>query len=159
MHKQPGRLQASVRKVLGGLSIEALLCLKDKRLEVRVVPSRWTGIAYNPVWAYFPILPRWSRRARELAASEVALSRPGAAVRHIGGGNLRGGDATERVFIIGQLLPRPETRVLLVLRFEVRFAKMFQEQVRHHSATSCCICGRPRLGTVAMLPRRRGARL
>ena len=57
MHKQPGRLQASVRKVLGGLSIEALLCLKDKRLEVRVVPSRWTGIAYNPVWAYFPILP------------------------------------------------------------------------------------------------------
>ena len=54
MHKQPGRLQASVRKVLGGLSIEALLCLKDKRLEVRVAPSRWTGIAYNPRLGVLP---------------------------------------------------------------------------------------------------------
>jgi hypothetical protein len=132
MRKRPRRLQALVRKVLSELDCAALFFLNDKRLEVRVVPRRWTAIAYNGVWAYFPILPRWTRRARELAASGVALSRPGVAVRYIGGGNLRDRDAIERVFIIGQLLPRPETRVLLVLRFEERFEKIFEDQVRHH---------------------------
>jgi hypothetical protein len=48
MDKQPEPLQQSVRKVLNELTSEALLDLKDERLEVVVGPR-------ERVWAYFPI--------------------------------------------------------------------------------------------------------
>lgn len=48
---QPEIIQAAVRKVLGELDGEALMYLKDRRLEVRVVRRYGLG----PVWAYFPM--------------------------------------------------------------------------------------------------------
>lgn len=48
--KQSRRFQSSVRKVLSELKPQALLALKDSRLEVTVVPD--DGLS---VWAYFPI--------------------------------------------------------------------------------------------------------
>ena len=44
------RLQTCVRKVLGELSADALLILRDSRFEVTVQPE-----AGHSVWAYFPI--------------------------------------------------------------------------------------------------------
>jgi hypothetical protein len=46
MAAQSGRVQRAVRKVLGELSGEGLLCLKDKRFEVMVHPD-----AVFSVWA------------------------------------------------------------------------------------------------------------
>jgi hypothetical protein len=59
MGEQPSRLQGLVRKVLGELVAEALLFLKDPRLEVKILP----GEGFS-VWAHFPVYRR--RIAREL---------------------------------------------------------------------------------------------
>src|ERR1039457_3446524 len=53
MGEQSPRIQASVRKVLSELDPEALLSLKDPKLEVVVLPDDEHG-----VWASFPIHPR-----------------------------------------------------------------------------------------------------
>src|ERR1700674_2595587 len=50
MNDRSPRLQTCVRKVLGELSADALLTLKDSKLEVTVQPE-----ADHSVWAYFPI--------------------------------------------------------------------------------------------------------
>ena len=49
MDEYPARLQACVRKVLGELSADALLWLKDPKFEVLPAESG------HSVWAYFPI--------------------------------------------------------------------------------------------------------
>lgn len=50
MGEQPERLQSCVRRVLNELHLQALLLLKDPRLEVMVVPEY-----VHSVWSYFPI--------------------------------------------------------------------------------------------------------
>lgn len=58
--EQSRPFQASVRRVLSELHPEALLSLKDPKLEVRIVPDEG-----HSVWAYFPVhRRRWI--AREL---------------------------------------------------------------------------------------------
>ncbi len=52
MAEQPPRLQSCVRKALCELDGEALLRLKDPRLEVMVIPES-SGMGF--VWPYFPI--------------------------------------------------------------------------------------------------------
>jgi hypothetical protein len=49
----PQNFQACVRKILNELTVEALLCLKNPRLEVQVRPE-----SDYSVWAYFPINQR-----------------------------------------------------------------------------------------------------
>ena len=70
MEKHPSRLQVSVRKVLSELTAKALLALGDKRLEVRAAAAAY----HYSVWAYFPIWPRWSRVAKQLAASGITFN-------------------------------------------------------------------------------------
>src|SRR5262245_9835750 len=115
----PRRLRASVRRVLNELSTKALLCLKDKRLEVRLVSTPY----HYSVWAYFPIWPRWTRTVREMAACGITFNPKAAGPltlelhteRAYGNARLvRRADAHERVRIVRELLPRAETRVLLL---------------------------------------------
>jgi hypothetical protein len=47
--EQPRRLQSCVRTILNELTAEALLVLKDPRLEVMILPD-----APYSVWVYFP---------------------------------------------------------------------------------------------------------
>ena len=51
MNEQPRRIQACVRKVLNELPPEALLRLKDPRLEVKVLAEN----DFISAWAYFPV--------------------------------------------------------------------------------------------------------
>ena len=53
MDDQPRRIQSCVRKILNELSAEALLLLKDSRLEVMLRPE-----GDFSVWAYFPVHQR-----------------------------------------------------------------------------------------------------
>jgi hypothetical protein len=55
MGAQSRRMQAVVRRVLGELSCEALICLKDERFEVLVFPESY-GSGF--IWPYFPIYGR-----------------------------------------------------------------------------------------------------
>jgi hypothetical protein len=50
MDTQPRRAQSCVRRVLNELSAEALLRLKDQRLQVLVSPT-----TFYDTWAYFPM--------------------------------------------------------------------------------------------------------
>jgi hypothetical protein len=140
LDKAPRRFQASVRKVLSELTAKALLAVGDKKLEVRVV-----GAAHHySVWAYFPIWPRWSRAARELAMSGITFNPLLAtramldthAVRICGNANAaRQADMYERVRMVRELLPRIETRILLVFGasgFEKEQSVHFQNLLRHH---------------------------
>ena len=139
MDKAPRGLQASVHKVLSELTAK-VLALGDKRLEVRVV-----GAAYHhSVWAYFPIWPRWTRVAQELAASGITFNPIVAAhamldthaVRICGNASAgRQADIYERIRIVRELLPRIETRILLVFGasgFEKEWSVHFQNLLRHH---------------------------
>src|SRR5260370_29819432 len=64
------RLQTCVRKVLGELSADALLALKDSKFEVTVQPE-----ADHSVWAYFPIHRnrRISRKWKPRSEARVLL--------------------------------------------------------------------------------------
>jgi hypothetical protein len=137
--EQSPRLQASVRKVLSELHPEALLRLKDKRLEVRVAAGSW----HHSVWAYFPIWPRWTITVQEMAARGITFNREIAGQIALGVGlaraygnahAVRQADARERVRIVRELLPRSDTRVLLVFRgdFESESAKTFEDHLRDH---------------------------
>ena len=140
MAQQSRLLQASVHKVLSELTAKALLTLADRGLEVRVV----SAACHYIVWAYFPIWPRWSRAAQELAASGFTFNPIGAvqamldthAVRMCGNANAaRQADIYERVRIVRELLPRIETRILLVFcvsGFEKNRSLDFQSYLRHH---------------------------
>jgi hypothetical protein len=140
MDNAPRRLQAPVRKVLSELTAKALLTLGDKRLEVRVVSAAY----HYSVWAYFPIWPRWSRAAQELAASGITFNPMTAgqamldthAVRICGTAKAaRQADIYERVRIVRELLPKIETRILLVFGasgFEKERSEDFQDILRHH---------------------------
>jgi hypothetical protein len=56
--EQSRRIQNSVRRVLSELVAEALMVLKDPRLEVIVLPESDWGM--GSVWAYFPVHRRRS---------------------------------------------------------------------------------------------------
>jgi hypothetical protein len=140
MDKAPRGLQASVRKVLSELTGEALLALGDKKLEVRVAEAAY----HYSVWAYFPIWPRWSRAAQDLAASSITFNPivtahamlDTHAVRICGNTSAaRQADIYERIRIVRELLPRIETRILLVFGtsgFEKERSVDFQDLLRHH---------------------------
>jgi hypothetical protein len=55
MDEQARRIQTSVRRVLSELDAEALLSLKDPRLEVVVMPDVGLPGAELSVWASFPV--------------------------------------------------------------------------------------------------------
>jgi hypothetical protein len=137
MDEQSPRLQASVRKVLSELDCTALLCLRDDRLEVRVVAGSW----HHSVWAYFPILPQWITTAQEMAAGGITFNREIESQMHLGlalaraHGNtdaVREADALERVRIVGELLPRSDTRVLLVFGADRGGKLEFEDHLRDH---------------------------
>ena len=140
MEKHPSRLQVSVRKVLSELTAKALLALGDKRLEVRAAAAAY----HYSVWAYFPIWPRWSRVAKQLAASGITFNPKIAeeamldahAVRVCANVSaVRRADTYERVRIVRELVPRIETRILLVFGtsgFEKERSADFQGYLRHH---------------------------
>jgi hypothetical protein len=70
MGEQSPRIQDSVRKVLSELDAEALMCLKDPRFEVMVLP----GPDFS-VWAYFPVHRRRciARKVHPKARTRVLL--------------------------------------------------------------------------------------
>jgi hypothetical protein len=127
MDEQPRRIQRSVRRVLGELSTDALLRLKDIRLEIAVLPAE-----DHSVWAYFPIhhrtTPEKKTRA-ELQEMLVRLPLPLSARNW------------DRALLLGKRLavqavqPKPQTRILLV--FSTASAnkdtvKLFEERLRDH---------------------------
>lgn len=138
--EQPPGLQVSVRRVLGELKRARLLRLRDKRLEARAVGTRW----YHSVWAYFPILPRWASTVQEMAAGGITFNREVASVMafrsHVQRAygkthEARNADEIDRVRIVRELLPRPDTRAILVFGtagLEEEGATVFEDHLRDH---------------------------
>jgi hypothetical protein len=128
MDEQSPRLQASVRRVLNELDAEALLRLKDPKLEVEVVAAEEN----HSIWAYFPV--------RRLTASK---EQPLAKIRETIAGlplplSERNRERAMRLFgqlIVQVLQPKPRTRVLLVFSTacaESEPRRAFEQQLRDH---------------------------
>ena len=135
MGEQPGRLQRCVRRVLNELEAEALLCLKDRRLEVRVVRggSPWHD---SSVWTYFPIYPAL-QQGHALGAKAAAKQMLALSLARVAGDakEVRRADLQCRRTIAQRLRPRRQTRILMVFSrapFESEPAHVLKEHLRDH---------------------------
>ena len=133
--REPSRLQRCVRGVLNELNAKALLRLKDRRLEVRVIGggSPW---ADSSVWTYLPIHPAL-QRGEALSAKAAAKQRLALLLaRAVGDAReARRADLQCRRSIAQRLRPRRQTRVLMVFSragFESEPARVLKAHLRDH---------------------------
>ena len=142
MDKQSRRMQACVRKVLSELEPWALLCLKDPKLEVVVLPEDG-----RTVWSHFPVRRNRYRGPGGLGF-HVDIIRAARGVSAIREGTWTAEDLEKsedlrqalRFFLDKRLIAqgvrlKSQTRVLLVFsaaEAEKESRKLFEDQIRDH---------------------------
>ena len=132
--EQPRHIQHSVRRVLSELTAEALLCLKDPRLEVKVLSDADLQHVQAAIRALVigtltsvPTPQQWWARVQRWLARH-----PGMAIGHSVWAYF---PVHRRRYVARLFPPKPETRVLLVFSTasaENERRKVFEDQIRDH---------------------------